>query len=165
MSESMFDVEGERLEVPVWDSFGWDEAQFVYDRTGYAIEDFVVADPDASEAEQLAHEKSVETKVKNPALKRALVAIAYVRAHPDAKYDEVFDGLGGKAMLDAFAELAGEDSDAEDEPRPPDEEGSTSEPSESYSEENPDSNESFGTDSSITSDEPDEPLEAIGVTR
>lgn len=113
---SGFDIDGTVYEVPTFDSFTLDEAQVLYDYSGLAIEDFVSADPDASEEEQEAHEQGIIDKAKNPAFKRALLHIALQRGNPEMKAARVKEIVGKAKLLDVALGLA----DEEDEASPPD---------------------------------------------
>lgn len=160
-----FEIGGRTYPVPELDSFTMDEAQLLFDYAGVAIEDFALADPDASEGERARHEERMIDKVRNPAFKRALVEIAYQRGNPKTSRADVRELISGVNMLEVLAGFADAENAEGDDASPPDEPESTPPPSEQSSSEPDDSKPSFGDDSSITSDVPDEPLASIGAMR
>lgn len=165
--ESGFEIDGATYPVPTFETFTMDEAQILYDYSGLAIEDFVSADPDASEEEQEAHEAAILQKAKNPAFKRALAHIAYQRGNPTVKATRVKEIVGRANMVDIALGLAGEDEDES----PPDETATPviptppSEPPSSPSEASASSVSSGSFVSEVTSSAPDAPLASIGATR
>ncbi len=163
---SGFDIDGMLYEVPAFDSFTLDEAQVLYDYSGLAIEDFVSADPDASDEEKEAHEQRIIDKAKNPAFKRALLHIAYQRGNPEMKAVRVKEVVGKANLLDVSLGLAGE----EDEASPPDQAVTARTPTPPSDDDSsasvmPASDTSSGSsDSAVTSAGPDAQLATTGAT-
>lgn len=159
--ESGFEIDGNRYPVPTFETFSMDEAQVLFDYSGLAIEDFVSADPDASEEEKEAHEAAILDRAKNPAFKRALLHIAYQRGNVDASPSKVKEIVGRANMVDIARALAGEDdTDSPPVPEP------TSTPGGSSPRSSDGSNENSGSSGSeATSDAQAAPLASTGATR
>lgn len=147
---SGFEIDGEVLEVPTLDSLDMNEAQILYDLSGVIIEDFIPAHPDATEEERAAVMALQGMKVRNPAFRRALVHVAYRRAHPNAEFDSIHEITGKANATDVtIAILMREDDDADpstSSPKPLEPRSSTSETSESSSSGNPSGSDSDGQD-------------------
>lgn len=151
MAEAGFEIEGRVYPIPEIGTFDMDEAQVLWDYAELALEDFALADPDASEEEQSAHEKALERKIRNPAFKRSLLVVAYHRGNPTvplAKVKELMGRVNMVAALEAFVD------EEEGEASPPAESESTRLQSASSSNGSDDSSTSSGLDSTTTSDEP-----------
>lgn len=159
---SGFEINGEHYPVPGFDTLTLDEAQVLYDFSGLAIEDFVSADPDASEEEQEAHEKAILERIKNPAFKAALAAIAYMRVHPKLTAEQARQVVGKVTLLEIAQGLV----DEEDEASPPAFLEPTSTLDASSPRSSDGSSENSGSSASeATSDEPDDQLASIGATK
>lgn len=135
MADSGFLIDGERYEVPRLHELDLDEEQILFDVAGVVQADFIPAHPEAEPEVKEAIERAVMLRVRNPAFKRALAHIAYRRAHPEAKFDDVQVQLGTMNALDAGAALlrggADEDPPVESSQPQPESEKSSSEPSSS----------------------------------
>jgi len=97
--ESGFEVDGERLEIPTLDTITLDEERVLYIYADVVISDFLPTHPDWSEEEKHAHLLLQAQKIRNPDFKRALVHIAYKRAHPDVENDEINVKVGTAGAL------------------------------------------------------------------
>lgn len=165
MAEVGFEIDGKVYPVPEIGSFDMDEAQRLYDLADVVLEDFALPDPDAPEEEQIAFEREILAKTRNPAFKRAIVEVAYARGNPGlskATVRETVAGLNMTTVLFGFAE----EEESGDDASPPDESASTTPPVELSSSEPDDLNTSSGSDSTITSPtEPDEILALTGATK
>jgi hypothetical protein len=158
---SGFEIDGERYPVPSFDTLTLDEAQVLYDFSGLAIEDFVSPDPDATEEEKQAHEKAILERVKNPAFKSALAAIAYMRGHPEVDAKRAREIVGKVTLLEIAQGLV----DEEDAASPPASEP-TSTLDASSPRSSPGSNESSGSfDGEAALVEPDDLLASTGAGR
>jgi hypothetical protein len=105
-------IAGEPLEVDLVDVMARldvDEAQVLYDISGVVQEDFVPPHPEASKSEHKAHEEHVSKTIRNPAFKRAVTCIAYMRKHPDADLETVRELDGKVRQIDVSLALAGGD--------------------------------------------------------
>lgn len=103
-------IDGKPLEVDlveVMSRLDVNEAQVLYDISGVVQEDFVPPDPQAPKSEQRAHEEHVSKTIRNPAFKRAVTCIAYMRKNPDAELEAVLEMVGKVRQLDVSLALAG----------------------------------------------------------
>lgn len=158
--ESGLVVAGEPLAVDLVDvmsKLDVDEAQVLYDISGVVQEDFVPPDPRASKAEQRAHEEHVSKTIRNPAFKRAVTCIAFMRKHPDAELSTVLELVGKVRQIDVSLALAGGDDDPPEMSSPSEQE--KPKPSDEHSR-----SEDSGTSLMNGSDPPAETPEAIGTT-
>lgn len=124
MTDPKFTIGGVDYPVPVIGAFDMDEAEILYDETGYVLSDFTVVDEDG---EPVRVDEVVEM-LKNPRLLRVLLHVAYRRGNRDAKPAQIRDTVGQVSFadaLDAWLELLGGGDDG-----PPVLEESTSKPSE-----------------------------------
>jgi hypothetical protein len=111
-----FEIDGEVYEVPRLDTFDMDEAQILYDLSGIVLEDFIPPHPDDSEEEREALLTLQMARVRNPAFRRALVVIAYVRANPDAVPAEVSQRVGKINAVDVTLAVLTRKGDDEEDP-------------------------------------------------
>lgn len=81
--EYVLTIEGEQHPFPSIDTFDNDEWQIVWDESGLGMDDFAMVPVDDPDHDVKAAERS--RKLGHPGLFRALMHIAYRRAHPDAK--------------------------------------------------------------------------------
>lgn len=109
--DAAFEIDGNTYAIPELDTFDMDEAEILFDYSGCVLEDFAPADPDAPEEEQEQHVQGQLAKVRNPRFKRALVHVAYRRAHPDLADAEVRAATGKANMLDVTINLFRGDAD------------------------------------------------------
>lgn len=171
MREIGFELGGKTYPVPELDTFDMDEAQLLYDYSGVAIEDFALPDPDEGDEAREEHEKEIESRVRNPAFKRALFEIAVRRGNPTMPWKDVAQLVRGANMVDvlaafAEAELADEIvSGGDANPPEVDSAESTPPPSELSGNDSDDSKLNSGEDSPTTSNEPENPLANTGATR
>ena len=103
--ESGFEVDGERLEIPTLGTITLDEERVLYIYADVVVSDFLPSFPDWSEEEKNAHLLKQATKLRNPDFKRALVHIAYKRAHPEVENDEINVKVGQGIAVDLDLEL------------------------------------------------------------
>ena len=111
-----FEIDGEVYEVPRLDTFDMDEAQILYDLSGIVLEDFIPPHPDDSEEEREALLTLQMARVRNPAFRRALVVVAYVRAHPDAVPAEISQRVGKINAVDVTLAVLTRKGDDEEDP-------------------------------------------------
>ncbi len=160
-AESGLVINGEALKVDlveIMSSLDMDEAQVLFDVSGVVQEDFVPPHPEAPKAEQRAHEEHVSRTIRNPAFKRGVTCIAYMRAHPDADRQDVLELVGKVRQLDVSLALAGGDDS------PPEETGSPNEPEKLTPSAMPSSSAASTSPSTNGSDQPEEPPEATGTS-
>lgn len=145
-TDTGFIVDGDRYPIIPLDTFTLDEAQILYDYSGLTLEDFaplLVTDLDEDEV------KEFDRKFRNPGFLRALVHVAYQRAHPNMSPAKVRRAIGEADLIENFDVLHGFATG--DDAVPP---ASTTEPERSSVRSSVDSNENSGTGSSPSSDEP-----------
>jgi hypothetical protein len=156
-AETGFMIDGQLYEVPGWDTFTMDEAQVLFDYTGFTIED-VAADPDETDE---AKEERTE-RFKNPGLLRAFMHIAYQRGNKDVKPARVKTLIGSANLLDSLEAFAskkdGEDEEGDESPPV-----STTEPAPSSPSRPVEQNTSSGSGSETSSDQQDETQERTGT--
>ena len=83
--EPGIEIDGERYELPDLWSLTLDEAELVYDISGVIQEQFAPLHPDSSKEQRAFHEAQNMQAISRPSFKRALVHVAYLRRHPEAK--------------------------------------------------------------------------------
>ncbi len=154
-AETGFQIEGDIYEVPSLDTFSMDESQVLYDYSGLLIENFVVP-IDETDEELEAREKLYD----NPGFMRALMHIAYQRAHPELKASKIKALIGAAKVLEALSTLSSEP--VEDESLPP---AQTTGPEPSSERSSVVPNTPSGSDSSTGSDGPASTLHRIGTGR
>jgi len=153
-------IAGESLEVDlveVMSKLDVNEAQVLYDISGVVQEDFVPPSPEAPKAEQRAHEEHVSKTIRNPAFKRAVTCIAFMRKHPDAELATVLELVGKVRQIDVSLALAGGDES-------PPEMSSPSEPEKLKPSDEHSRSEVSGTPSTNGSDLPVENPEVTGTS-
>jgi hypothetical protein len=153
-------IAGEPLEVDLVDvmsKLDVNEAQILYDISSVVQEDFVPPHPEAPKAEQRAHEEHVSKTIRNPAFKRAVTCIAYMRKHPDADLAIVLELVGKVRQIDVSLALAGGDES-------PPETSSPSEPEKLKPSGEPSRSEASGIPSTNGSDRQEEILEVTGTS-
>jgi hypothetical protein len=157
--ESGFEVDGERLEIPTLDTITLDEERVLYIYADVVLSDFLPTHPDWTPAEQEAHLLLQAGKIRNPDFKRALVHIAYKRAHPETPNDEIDVRVGNAGALELDLEIiAGAARRSDPQTRSPNERDKTS--ATSTLERNGDS----GTPTGTSSGTPEDDLETIGIS-
>jgi hypothetical protein len=153
-------VDGQALEIDLVDviaKLDLNEAQILYDVAGVVQEDFAPPLPQASKAEHKAHEESVGRVIRNPAFKRAITCIAFMRKNPDSELETVLELVGKIGALDFSLALAGGDES-------PPETSSPSEPEKQKPSSEHSRSEVSGTLSTNGSDEPDSLPAATGTS-
>lgn len=90
-----FEIDGRVYEIPSLGTFTMDEAQILYERSGLAVEDFLLEDDDAE----------IAAKLRGPAVQRALMEVAWLRGNPDAKPSEARDLIGAANYLSGLADM------------------------------------------------------------
>jgi hypothetical protein len=143
-AETGFTIDGEIYEVPSIDSLTMDEAQVLYDYSGLTIEDFSLGLSDDGDVES----EELQAKMRNPGFMRALLHVAYQRAHPKQNPARVKALIGSANIIATFEKLA-EPEDEGDDALPP---ASTTEHEQSSERSSVDSNKTSGTDSASSSD-------------
>lgn len=124
--ESGFEVDGERLEIPTLDTITLDEERVLYIYADVVISDFLPIHPDWKDEEKNAHLLLQAQKIRNPDFKRALVHIAYKRAHPDVDSDEINVKVGASGALELdLALLRGRPDETDPQTRSPNERDKT----------------------------------------
>jgi len=157
--ESGFEVDGERLEIPTLDTITLDEERVLYIYADVVLSDFLPTHPDWSDEDKQAHMMLQGHKIRNPDFKRALVHIAYKRAHPDIDNDEINVKVGEAGALELdLALLRGRPDDEDPQTRSPNGRDKTS--ANSTLERSGDS----GKPSETSSGTPDASLESIGIS-
>lgn len=97
---SGFEIDGERYAVPTLDTVTIDEERILYIYADVVLSDFLPVHPDWSEDEREAHLLLQAGKLRNPDFKRALVHIAYRRAHPEVENEEINVKVGEAGALE-----------------------------------------------------------------
>lgn len=156
--EAGFEIDGTRYEIPRLDTFTMDEAQILYELSGVVQEDFAPEDPEASDEVKAAHEAGLESKIRNPAFKRALAHISYRRAHPDLPFDAAALAVGKANALDVTLALF------KGEPESPPEMSSPNEPESKPSSSEHSKSEDSGSRLRSVSDPQEETPDRIGTT-
>lgn len=158
LGESGFEVDGERLEIPTLDTITLDEERVLYIYADVVLSDFLPTHPDWKPEQREAHLVLQAQKIRNPDFKRALVHIAYKRAHPEVENDEINVKVGTTSALELDLALI-RGTPKEDPPtRSPNERDKTS--ATSTLEKNGDS----GIPTGKSSGTPDSDLESIGIS-
>jgi len=147
--EPGFTIDGERYPVPVIGSFDMDEAEILYDATGYVLSDFMLNGPDGKPSDERIDE--LIRMLENPKLLRVLLYVAYRRGNRDVKDQQIREAVGRVPFADASREWS--ELFKEDDESPPDRE-STSEHDGTSPSELVDSNGTSGAGSAPTSDDP-----------
>lgn len=157
--ESGFEIDGERLEIPTLDTITLDEERVLYIYADVVISDFLPTHPDWKEDERNAHLLLQATKLRNPDFKRALVHIAYKRAHPEIENDEINVKVGQAGAFKLDLELIRAAAERSDPPT-----GSPNEPDKTNATSPLARNGDSGPRSGTSSGTPDETLESIGIS-
>lgn len=159
--ESGFEIDGERLEIPTLDTINLDEERVLYIYADVVLSDFLPTHPDWTPEQRDAHLLAQGMKIRNPDFKRALVHIAYKRAHPDVGDDEINVKVGqaGALELDLALIRGGAKARAEDPQK-----GSPNEPEITSATSTLERNTDSGIRSGTSSGTPDENLESIGIS-
>jgi hypothetical protein len=153
-------IAGEALEIDLVDvmaKLDANEAQVLYDISGVVQEDFVPPHPEAPKVEQRAHEEHVSRTIRNPAFKRAITCIAYMRKNPESDLATVLELVGKIRQIDISLALAGGDE-------VPPETSSPSEPEKQKPSDEHSRSEVSGNPSTNGSDLPDSLPEATGTS-
>jgi hypothetical protein len=95
-AETGFNIDGTVYEVPMIDSLTTDEAQVLYDYSRLTLDDFV---PPKDETAEEKHDR--EEILRNPGFLRALMHIAYQRAHPQMRAAKVRALVGAANFVSA----------------------------------------------------------------
>lgn len=143
--EPGIEIDGERYELPDLWSLTLDEAELVYDISGVIQEQFAPLHPESSKEQKALHDAQNMQAISRPSFKRALVHVAYLRRHPDAKAEDLNVIIGQVNALAVSLEfLRGDQSPpAQSSPKQPESEPSSSRTS---------SSEASGTTSGSDSD-------------
>lgn len=157
--ESGFEIDGERLEIPTLDTIDLDEERVLYIYADVVVSDFLPTHPDWSEDQKAAHLTIQATKIRNPDFKRALVHIAYRRAHPEVENDEINVKVGKAGALALDLELLRGAAKREDPPT-----GSPNEPAKTSATSTLAKNGDSGKRIGRSSGTPDADLESIGIS-
>jgi hypothetical protein len=127
-------IDGREYLLPMFDSITLDEERLMYLYADCVIRDFIPPHPDFSDEEKDAYRRLQLIRWRDPSFKKALVAIALRREHPDMEH-EVRDAKAGSVRgIEAdIAMLWADDDDppAESSQKQPEQKRSTSETSSS----------------------------------
>ena len=131
--ESGLEIDGQRYELPTFDSFDLDEAEILFEVAGVVQEQFAPLHPEEATDEDRARKTEAELRlIAKPSFKRALVHIAYRRRHPELSFDEINTRVGKVNALDVTMEfLRGDEDPPQSSPKPHEDKRSTSTPSRS----------------------------------
>jgi hypothetical protein len=105
-AETGFNIDGTVYEVPMIDSLTTDEAQVLYDYSRLTLDDFV---PPKDETAEEKHDR--EEILRNPGFLRALMHIAYQRAHPEIRAAKVRALVGAANFVSALETMGNPDED------------------------------------------------------
>lgn len=150
----VFVIDGGEYPFPeLGDGFTMDEAMIFYDWTGFAIEDLMVDDEDADDAEEK------ERRARSPKVFAALMHIAYARSHPKATEKSIREIVKRTDFVAALKNF-GEQETEEESPL-----ASTTEPGPSSPNGSVTSPESSGDSSTSDTERPDGLHAITGTTR
>jgi hypothetical protein len=107
-AETGFNIDGTVYEVPMIDSLTTDEAQVLYDYSRLTLDDFV---PPKDETAEEKHDR--EEILRNPGFLRALMHIAYQRAHPEIRAAKVRALVGAANFVSALETMGNPEPDEE----------------------------------------------------
>jgi hypothetical protein len=158
VADSGFVIDGVEYPIPELESFDMDELQVMYDYCGFAREDLLSADPQASEDDMAEHRAEVERKLRHPGVWRTMLHVAYRRANPQEKDSRIRELTGKVNLYDALGGLEA----AEEEN--PTEINSPSQPSSGSDSRQPSKSGDSGWPSPSASDQPDRPLASTGTS-
>lgn len=158
--ESGFLIGGNTYPVPSLGTLNMDEAQVLYDYSGLVIEDFLSLLPEAAETEKEEHQEELARRMRNPALLRSLMHIAYQRGNTDVRAAQVKEIVAGENALEAI--LAFVEAEVEGDELPP---ASTTEPEPSSPSGSVVSSTSSGHPSANDSAPPEDPPGSTGPGR
>ncbi len=106
---AMIEIDGVRYPVPLLDSLDLDEEQILFDISGITQPDFMPAHPESPPDIRAAVDLAIAVRIRNPAFKRAVIAIAYRRGNPGVSFDDLLERIGAVNALDAELALNGKD--------------------------------------------------------
>lgn len=130
MDEAGFEIGGERYSVPPLDSFDLDEAEILYEVSGFLLEDLEPAHPEWTAEDKRKHVDELLRKIGNPKFKKALAHIAYRRRHPDVTFELGQQAAGKVNSLEiTIAFIRGDAEDPSTSQKPQGSSESSSEPS------------------------------------
>jgi len=139
----VFEIAGAEYPIPPLASFTMDEAVVFYNACGYPIEDLWLIPADEDLEAQLE-------KLRNPAVVKTLLHVAYRRGHPDVSDKQIAKTVGQVPLAVALAAFIPDDDEV---PAVPLER--TIEPNESSKRSSLDAPRSSGSGSGRSSDEPE----------
>lgn len=165
-----FVIDGARYDIPSLYSFDMDENKIMFDLSGKPTEEWLLM-LEAGKADSTTDERvmEIDRELKNPGLLRAMVHVAYRRAHPDMEFGDVDVVIGRQNHVANWAALFLASPKVEDEVSDPPVAGVTGRddvsspsvtPASSTSE---DSSRTHGNDSKSGSDQPGVTHEPIGT--
>lgn len=93
-----FEIDGHVYPIPTWDTFDMDEAQDLYENTGFAIEDLIY-DPKAEDAD------AVQARFSHPGTMRTLMQVAYQRGNPNVTRKAARELIGRSNYAEALVTL------------------------------------------------------------
>lgn len=137
------EIDGTEYPLPTLDDIDLDEERILYVWSDTVISDFMPAHPDADENVKQATALRHAMRIRNPDFKRALIHIAYRRAHPDVDDAEIQKLVGKVNAFAVDVEMLRGDDDRPPEmtsQKPPESKRSSNEPSESSSSGSPTEN-------------------------
>jgi hypothetical protein len=127
-------VDGREYPLPTFESITLDEERLMYLYADCVIRDFIPPHPDLADEEKEAYRRLQLIRWRDPNFKKALVAIALRRAHPDMTHEDRDAKAGSVRGIEAdIAMLWADDDDppAESSQKQPEPKRSTSETSSS----------------------------------
>ena len=148
----VFEIAGAEYPIPALASFTMDEAVVFYQANGYPVEDLWLIPDDADVDERL-------DKLRNPAVVKTLLHVAYRRSHPELTDKQIEKTVGQVPLAVALAAFIPDEDEVPDVPLE-----RTSEPSESSRRSSLDEPTSSGSGSGKSSDEPETDPSPIGTS-
>ena len=81
-------VEGKEYKLPTFESITLDEERLMYLYADCVVKDFIPPHPDLPDDEKEAYRRLQLIRWRDPSFKKALVAIALRRAHPEMSHED-----------------------------------------------------------------------------
>lgn len=148
----VFEIGGDEYPIPTLSSFSMDEAIVFFNLNGYPVEDLWLV-PDEEDADERLE------RLRNPAVVKALLHVAYRRGNPDRSDKEIGKIIGQVSLAVALSAFI---PDSEEAPAVP--LARTSEPNASSLRSSLDAPESSGHGSETSLAPPDNGLSRTGIS-
>ena len=152
-------VDGREYPLPQFESITLDEERLMYLYSDCVIRDFIPPHPDLSDEEKEAYRRLQLIRWRDPNFKKALVAIALRRAHPDMSHEDRDAKAGTVRGVEADIAMLWRDDDDD-----PPAESSQKQPELKRSTNATSSSTDSGSNTETGSDPADESLAATGTS-